>query len=91
MSTVISLPGLSLNPFAVNYRKTVQGQLDSVLQNKSDKIICHDGINKSLTSHRTNNYREFALLDFATVLDRYQYRLKAIDYCPRNGAPNIFG
>ena len=90
-STVFSLPGLSLNPFAVNYRKTVQYQLDNVFRHKSDIIIWHDAINNSLTSHRTNNYRELALRELATVLEQYQDRLKAIVYCPRNGAPNIFG
>ena len=90
-STVFSLPGLSLNPFAVNYRKTVHYQLDNVFQYKSYIIIWHDAINNSLTSHRTNNYRELALPELATVLEHYQDRLKAIVYCPRNGAPNIFG
>ena len=28
--------------------------------------------------------------EIATVLEHYQDRLKAIVYCPRNGAPNIF-
>ena len=80
-----------MNPFAVNYRKTVQYQLDNVFRHKSDIIIWHDAINNSLTSHRTNNYRELALPELATVLEHYQDRLKAIVYCPRNGAPNIFG
>ena len=90
-STVFSLPGLSLNPFAVNYRKSVQYQLDNVFRHKSDIIIWHDAINNSLTSHRTNNYRKLALLELATVIEHYQDSLKAIVYCPRNGAPNIFG
>ena len=90
-STVFSLPDLSLNPFAANYRKTVQYQLDNVFRHRSDIIIWHDAINNSLTSHRTNNYRELALPELATVLEHFQDRLKAIVYCPRNGAPNIFG
>ena len=90
-NTVFSLPGLSLNPFAVNYRKTVQHQLDSVFRLKSDIINLHNAVNNPLTSHRTHNYREFALPELATVLERYQDRLKAIVLCPRNSAPNIFG
>ena len=66
-------------------------QLDNVFRHKSDIIIWHDAINNSLTSHRTNNYRELALPELATVLEHHQDRLKAIVYCPRNGAPNISG
>ena len=65
--------------------------MDNVFRYKSDIIIWHGAINNSLTSHRTNNYRELALPELATVLEHYQDRLKAIVYCPRNGAPNIFG
>ena len=90
-STVFSLPGLSLNPFAVNERKTVQYQLDNVFRHKTDVIIWHDAINNSLTYHRTNNFRALAFSELSKVLEIYQTRLKAIVYCPRNGAPNIFG
>ena len=90
-STVFSLPGLSLNTFAVNYRKTVQYQLDNVFRHKSDIITWHYAINNSLILHRMNNYHELALPELATVLEHYQDRLKAIVYCPRNGAPKIFG
>ena len=69
----------------------VQYQLDNNFLHKSDIIIWHDAINNSLTSYRTNNYREFALAELATVLENYQDRLKAIVFCPRNGATNIFG
>ena len=65
--------------------------MDNVFQHKSDIHIWYDAINTSLTSHRTNNYRKLALPEIATVLEHYQDRLKAIVYCPRNGAPNIFG
>ena len=65
--------------------------MDNVFRHKSDIIIWQDAINNSLTSHRTNNYREFALPELVTVLEHYQDRLKAIVYCPRKGAPNIFG
>ena len=81
----------SLNPFAINYRKTVQYHLDSVFGHKSDIIIWHDDINNPITSHRTNNYREIALPELVTVLERYQDRLKAIVFCPHNGSPNTFG
>ena len=90
-STVFSLPGFSLNPFAVNERKTVQYQLDNVFRHKTDVIIWHDAIDISLTSHRTNNFRALAFSELSKVLESYQTRLKAIVYCPRNGAPNIFG
>ena len=43
-STVFSLPGLSLNPFAVNERKTVQYQLDNDFRHKTDVIIWHDAM-----------------------------------------------
>ena len=65
--------------------------MDNVFRHKSDIIKWHDAINNSLTSHRTNNYRKLALPELATVLEHYQDRLKAIVYCPRNGAPIIFG
>ena len=45
---------------------------------------------KALASHRTNYYHELALPDLATLLKRFQERLKAIVYCPRNNAPNVF-
>ena len=44
-STVFSLPGFILNPFAVNERKTVQYQLDNAFWCKTDVI--------SGTTHRT--------------------------------------
>ena len=90
-STVFSLSGLSLNPFPVNERKMVQYQLDNVIRHKTDVIIWHDAINNSLTSHRTNNFRALAFSELSIVLESYQTRLKAIVYCPRNGAPSIFG
>ena len=90
-SSVFSLPGLSLNLFAVNERKTVQYQLDNVFRHKTDVIIWHDSINNSLISHRTNKFRALAYSELSKVLESYQARLKAIVYCPQNGAPNIFG
>ena len=90
-STVFSLPGLSLNPFDVNERKTVQYQLDNAFRHKTDVIIWHDAINNSLISQRTNNFRALAFSELSNVLESYQTRLKAIVYCPRNGAANIFG
>ena len=90
-STVFSIPGLSLNAFAVNQRKTVQYQLDNVFRHKTDVIIWHDAINNSLTSHRTNNFRALAFSELSNVPESYQTRLKAVVYCPQNGAPNIFG
>ena len=90
-SIVFSIPGLSLNPFAVNERQTKKYQLSNVFRHKTDVIIWHDAINNSLTSHRTNNFRALAFSELSNVLESYQACLKAIVYCPRNGAPNIFG
>ena len=64
--------------------------MDNVFRYKTDVIIWHDAINNSLTSLRTNNFRALAFSELSNVLESYQTRLKAIVYCPRNGAPNIF-
>ena len=88
---MFSLPGLSLNPFAVSERKTVQYQLNNVFRHKTEVIIWHDAVNNSLTSHRINNYRALAFFELSKKLESYQTRLKATVYCPRNKSPNIFG
>ena len=59
-------------------------ELDNVFRLKTE-------VNNSLISHRTNNFRALRISKPTNVLQRYRNTLKAIVYCPRNGALKIFG
>ena len=81
--------GLSFNPNAVKARKTAQFQLISFFRNKKRLVIWHDVVNNSMFRHRSNNNKLLTLSQFIAVLGKYQERVQAIVFCPREGTPDI--
>ena len=70
---IFSIPGLSLNPNTKNPQKIVQNLLSKDLAEKTDIIIWHDVLNKSISKHESNNYRALTvpqLLDSPNILPK---------------------
>ena len=86
---IYALPGLSINPNALKVRKTAQFQL-SCFRDKKRLVIWHDVVNNSLSRHRSNNNKPLTPSQLIEVLEKYQERIEAIVYCPREGTPDIY-
>ena len=84
----IAEPGLSFK--AVKRRKTVQFKLKYEYPQASEVIIWHDAINNSLTPHHNNNHSPLSASELIQELYAIENKIKAIVYCPRQGAPDIF-
>ena len=87
---VYALPGLSFNPNALKVRKTAQFQLSHFFHDKNRLVIWHDVVNNSLSRHRSNNNKPLTPSQLIEVLEKYQERIEAIVYCPREGTPDIY-
>ena len=88
LNTSIAEPGLSFK--AVKQRKTVQFKLKYEYPQASEVIIWHDAINNSLTPHHNNNHSPLSASELIQELYAIENKIKAIFYCPRQGAPDIF-
>ena len=84
---IYALPGLSFNPNALKVRKTAQFQLSHFFRDKKRLVIWHDVVNNSLSRHRSKHNKPSQLIE---VLEKYQERIEAIVYCPREGTPDIY-
>ena len=86
---ICALPGLSFNPNALKVQKTAQFQLSLFFRDKKRLVIWHDVVNNSLSRHRSNN-KPLTPSQLIEVLEKYQERIEAIVYCPREGTPDIY-
>ena len=87
---IYALPGLSFNPNALKVRKTAPFQLSHFFRDKKRLVIWHDVVNNSLSRHRSNNNKPLTPSQLIEVLEKYQERIEAIVYCPREGTPDIY-
>ena len=87
---VYALPGLSFNPNALKFQKTPQFQLSHFFHDKKRLVIWHDVVNNSLSRHRSNTDKPLTPSQLFAVLEKYQERLEAIVYCPRERTPDIY-
>ena len=85
-----ALPDLSFNPNAVKVQKTAQFQLSHFFRVKKRLVILHDVVNNSLSRHRSNNNKPLTPSQLIEVLVKYQERIEAIVYCPREGTPEFY-
>ena len=81
---------LSFNPNAVKVRTTAQFQLSHFFCDKTRLVIGHDVVNNSLSRHRSNNNKPLTPSQLTAVLEKYQKRIEAIVYCPREETPDIY-
>ena len=87
---VYALPCLSFNLNALKVRKTAQFQLSPFFRDKKRLVIWHDVVNNSLSRHRSNNNKPLTTSQLIEVLEKYQERIEAIVYCPREGTLDIY-
>ena len=71
-------------------RKTAQFQLSHFFRDKKRLVIWHDVVNNSLSRHRSNNNKPLTPSQPIEVLEKYQERIEAIVYFPREGTPVIY-
>ena len=71
-------------------RKTTQFQLSHFFGDEKRLVIGHDVVNNSLSRHRSNNNKPLTSSQFIAVLQKYQERIEAIVYCPREGTSDIY-
>ena len=57
---------------------------------KNRLVIWTDVVNNSLSLHRSNNNKTLTLLQHFAVLEKYQERIEALVYCPREGTPDLY-
>ena len=88
---IIAIPGLNLNPFALNQLKNIRYLIASsrTLRRRRDLVIWHDAINNSTTKHKSNS-RPCGIKNLCSYLTRHSFRFQAIVYCKREKAPDIF-
>ena len=82
-------PGLSLIPESVNNSKGVYFYLKSEEQKNTRIILWHDLINKTITTHKSNNYQPQSVNQLVASL-RCLINLCGVVYCQRTWSPNIF-
>ena len=87
---VYALTGISFSSNSVKVRKTVQFQLSHFFPDRKRLVIWHDIVNSSLSRHRSNNNKPLTPQQLITVLEKYQKRIEAIMYCPREGNPDLY-
>lgn len=88
---VFAKPKLSLNPHALDIKDTLQYYLNHWFPRKKGLIIWHDVINNTITPHRSNDNKPLSPRELCCILENYQNKFKALVYCPREGAEDIFG
>ena len=71
-------------PYGKSPHKNLQNQ------QKHDLIIWHDVLNKSITSHRSNNNTPQSIDELLATWQRFQHHFKAIVYNRRIGTPDFF-
>ena len=86
---IYALPGLSFKNKALKVREAAQFQL-SHFRDKKRLVIWHDVVNISLTRHSSNNNKLLKPSQLIAVLEKYQERIEAIQYCPREGTPDLY-
>ena len=86
----IATPMISFNHNAVNVRKVCQYQLDDYLLSRSDIVIWHDAINKSISRHRINNCNARTPNQLKKILLNYKRNIYAIVDCKRVGTEDIY-
>ena len=87
---IFALPGLSFNLNAVKVRKTAQFQLGHFFRDKKRLVIWHDVVNTLLSRHRSNNNQPLTHPQLIAVLEKYQERIEAKVYCPRERTPDNY-
>ena len=87
---IYALPGLSFNPKALKVQKFAKFQLSHFFRDKKRLVIWHDVVNNSLSRPRSNNNKPLTPSQLIEVLEKYQERIEAIVYCPREVTPNIY-
>ena len=90
-----TIPGLHLIEDSAKYQyKTVQHQLRFIKRSqpgsKPEIVIWHDVINNSITSHSSNYNSPFDTQQLISALKKLPVIVKAIVYCQRKGAADIF-
>ena len=85
----IAIPGLSVNPYARNKKKTIQHLLENTTAKYEDVAIWHDTVNNSLSKHHSNYNRPLSPKQLIRQLENYP-QIKWVVFCPRVGAPNVF-
>ena len=90
-----TIPGLHLIEDSAKYQyKTVQHQLRFIKRSqpgsKPEIVIWHDVINNSITSHSSYYNSRFDSQQLISALKKLPVRIKAIVYCQRKRAADIF-
>ena len=85
--SVITVPGLSFNLNAHNFRKTAQYYLYKY-PNESI-VVWHDVVNNSLSQHKSNGYTQLSENQLESVVLRFSNRIKSIIYCQRRKLPVV--
>ena len=75
---IFSIPGLSLNPITKNPQKIMQNLLSKILAEKTDIIIWHDVLNKSISKHESNNNRALSVPQLFEILKSIENKLRAL-------------
>ena len=79
-----------MNNHAKNPQKVVQNLLQKDFAEKTEIVIWHDVINKTICKHKSNFYRALPVPTSIEVLKSYQNRMRALVYCQRDRTPDIF-
>ena len=78
--------------FKHNYNKQMEKHTKSSdqvqLVKKSDLVVLHDLVNSSISSNKSNNYRQSCVQE--NNVTTIQNRPQAIAYCQRPGVPDFF-
>ena len=86
---ICALTGLCFNPYALKVRKTAQFQLILFFHDKKRLVLWHDVANNSLLPHRSNNNQTLTSSQLFAVHEKYQERIEAIVFCPREITPDF--
>ena len=70
LQSVITIPGLSLNPNSSYSRKTAQYQLNLIVATRADILTWNDAVNNLMSSHRSNsnNFKTLSDLKIRDIL-----------------------
>ena len=86
-SLVTAIPGLSLNNNLLNQGKNLRRLLEDSPLKEKKVVMWHDVVNKTISSHRTNNYRPAGVEELTNCLKSKKQQILAIVYCRREGTP----
>ena len=88
---ITAIPGLSLNPRVQNPLKSLVNLLQKGRLSRNDNLILwHDLVNNTITKHWRTNIPEETPVNFVRTLKKIKYKVSAIVYCRRFGAPDIY-